>query len=111
MNIVVRDLLGVLVGVVPLFAARAQAPDPGQFPLTVKVISETKESIDNGATTTTRRVSPVVPCNLNIAACRDKLQSVTKSNVQSYYQVKPQIGDTLYTVNGKSGGPGVPLTR
>lgn len=30
-------------------------------------------------------------------------------NVQSYYQVKAQISDTLYTINGKSGGPGVPF--
>lgn len=109
MNIVVRILLGVSVGGMPLFVARAQAPDPNQFPLTVKVVSETKESIDKGATTTTRRVSPVIPCNLNIAACRDKLQSVTKSNVQTYYQAKAQIGDTVYTINGRSGGPGVPF--
>src|SRR5690349_4336699 len=109
MNVVVRVLLGVLVSGMALFVARAQAPDPNQFPETVKVISETKESIDSGTTTTTRRVSPVIPCDLNIAACRDKLKSVSKSNVQSYYQCKVQIRDMIYTINGKSGGPGVPL--
>jgi len=90
-------------------SAAAQAPDPKQSPETVKVISETKESVDKGSTTTTKRISPVIPCDLDIPACQDKLQSVTKSNVQSYYQAKVQIGDVLYTINGKSGGPGVPF--
>lgn len=104
-----RILVAAFVSMAVVQIAAAQAPDPNQFPLTVKVISETKESIDKGATTTTRRVSPVIPCNLNIPACKDKLQSVTKSNVQGYYQVKAQIADMLYTINGKSGGPGVPF--
>jgi hypothetical protein len=90
-------------------SAAAQAPDPKQFPETAKVISETKESVDRGSTTTTKRISPMIPCNLNIQACKDRLQSVTKSNAQSYYQAKVQIGDMLYTINGKSGGPGVPF--
>src|SRR6266404_4431325 len=103
-----RILFVILVSSI-VSSAAAQAPDPKQFPETVKVISETKESVDKGSTTTTKRISPMIPCNLNIQACRDKLQSVTKSNVQGYYQAKVQIGDMLYTINGKSGGPGVPL--
>jgi hypothetical protein len=103
-----RILFAVLVSSAILSAA-AQTPDPKQFPETVKIISETKQTIDAGSTTTTRRVSPVVPCDLNIPSCKGKLQSVTKSNVQSFYQVKAQIGDMLYTINGKSGGPGVPF--
>ncbi len=103
-----RILFVILVSSI-VSSAAAQAPDPKQFPETVKVISETKESVDKGSTTTTKRISPMIPCNLNIQACRDKLQSVTKSNVQGYYQAKVQIGDMLYTINGKSGGPGVPF--
>ena len=103
-----RILFVILVSSI-LSSAAAQAPDPKQFPETVRVISETKESVDKGSTTTTKRISPMIPCNLNIQACRDKLQSVTKPNVQGYYQAKVQIGDMLYTINGKSGGPGVPF--
>jgi hypothetical protein len=84
-------------------SARNDPPDPKQFPEIVKVISETKQSIDKGSTVTTNRVEPTI---LDPAP---RTQSVVKPNVQSYYQCTVQIGDMLYTINGKSGGPGVPL--
>jgi hypothetical protein len=105
-----RILFAVLISSLVSSAAAGQVPDPKPFTETVKVISETKESIRNGSTTTTKRVSPVIPCNLKIQVCQDKLQSVfTKSNVQSYYQAKVQVGDMLYTINGRSGAPGLPF--
>ncbi len=83
--------------------ARNDPPDPKQFPETVKIISETKQSVDKGSTVTTKRVQPTI---LNSTP---RTQSVVKPNVQSYYQCTVQIGGMLYTINGKAGGPGVPL--
>ncbi len=96
--------LGLLLATIPpTVFAHNDPPDPKQFPETVKVISETKQSVDNGSTVTTKRVQPTI---LNPTP---RTQSVVKPNVQSYYQCTVQIGDMLYTINGKAGGPGVPL--
>jgi hypothetical protein len=88
---------------VPTAYGQKQPPDPNQFPETVKVISETKETNDKGDTLTTRQPQPTI-LDQNL-----KTRTIVKHNVETYYQCKVQIGDTLYTINGKSGGPGVPL--
>lgn len=80
-----------------------QPPVPNQYPETVKIISETKESLDKGDVVTTRRPQP------SILNPNPSTRTVVKPRTETYYQCKVQIGDTLYTINGKSGGPGVPL--
>jgi hypothetical protein len=88
---------------IPAAYGQKQPPDPNQFPETVKVISETKETNDKGDTMTTYRPQP------SILNQHPKTQTTVKHHVETYYQCKVQIGDTLYAINGKSGGPGVPL--
>jgi hypothetical protein len=96
-------VLGILA-VVPVFVcAHNDPPDPKQFPETVKVISETKQTVDKGSTVTTRSVQPTI---LNPTP---RTKSVVKPSIQSYYQVVVEIGETRYTVNGKAGAPGVPF--
>jgi hypothetical protein len=88
---------------IPAAYGQKQPPDPNQFPETVKIISETKESLDKGDVATTQRVRP------SILDPNPKTRTVVKPRTATYYQCKVQVGDMLYTINGKSGGPGVPF--
>jgi len=88
---------------IPAAYGQKQPPDANQFPETVKVISETKETNDKGDTMSTHRPQPT------ILDRNPKTRTTVEHHVETYYQCKVQVGDTLYTINGRKGAPGVPL--
>jgi hypothetical protein len=102
---ILRSLVVALAALLPQVAltGKQNPPDPKQFTETVRIISKTKESVDQGSTVKTRRIPP------SILHPKEKVESVVTPHVVSFYQVKVQIGDMLYTINGRGGAPGVPF--